>query len=308
MKNRINRREFLVRSAGSLAGLTLAGAFTSSATGAVLDRANPATGAMIDSVPLGESGLTVSRLAFGTGSVSKADGSNQVRLGQEMFTRLVRHGYDRGVRFFDTAESYRSIPLVGKAIEGLPRENITILTKIWTQPDGSGREENVRTKIEEYLRLFGTDHLDVLLMHCMMQGNWDANRKHYMEGLSRAKEDGLVKAVGVSCHNLEALRLAASHPWVEVIMARINPFGTLMDGPVDDVKEILQLARENGKGVVGMKIFGEGRNVTEAERERSINFGLHEARVHAMTIGTESIAQVDAAVDRVARISANPKG
>lgn len=304
MANKINRREFLVRSAGSLAGLTLAGTITGQAMGSMLERSVANSGAMVDTEPLGESGLIVPRLAFGTGSVTRADGSNQVRLGQEAFTRLLRHGYDRGIRFIDTAESYKSIPMVGKAIEGLPRENLTILTKIWTQPDGSGREENVRAKIEEYLRLFGTDHLDILLMHCMMQGGWDTTRTHYMEGLSRAKEDGLVRAVGVSCHNIDALRLAASHPWVEVIMVRINPWGTAMDGDPAEIREIIHTARGNGKGVVGMKIFGEGRHVTEAEREQSIRHAIHEARIHAMTIGTESVAQIDAAVELVSRIAA----
>lgn len=304
MANKINRREFLVRSAGSLAGLTFAGTLTGKAMGAILEPDAASTGVMVDTLPLGESGLTVPRLAFGTGSVTKADGSNQVRLGQDMFTRLLRYGYDRGIRFVDTAESYKSIPMVGKAIEGLPRENLTLLTKIWTQPDGSGREENVRTKIEEYLRLFGTDHLDVVLMHCMMQGGWDKNRTHYMEGLSRAKEEGLVRAVGVSCHNIDALRLAASHPWVEVIMARINPWGTAMDGDPAEVREIIHTARANGKGIVGMKIFGEGRHVTESEREQSIRHAIHEARVHAMTIGTESVAQIDDAVELVARFAA----
>lgn len=302
MSGKINRREFLVRSAGSLAGFTLAGTFAGSAMNLIFDR-TAGDGGMIPTVPLGNSGLTVPCLAFGTGSVTRADGSNQVKLGQERFTHLLRHGYDRGVRFIDTAESYGSIPLVGRAIEGLPRENLTILTKIWTQPDGSGREDNVRTKIEEYLRLFGTDRLDILLMHCMMRGDWDTNRTHYMEGLSRAKEEGLIRAVGVSCHNIDALRLAASHPWVDVIMARINPWGTAMDGPADEVKEILHTARANGKGLVGMKIFGEGRHVTEPEREESIGFGFREAVLHAMTIGLETTAQMDDAIERVVRLS-----
>ncbi len=304
MADKINRREFLVRSAGSLAGLTLAGTFASSAMDLLFDR-TAGDGAMVGTVPLGATGLNVPRLAFGTGSVTKADGSNQVRLGQETFTRLLHHGYDRGVRFIDTAESYGSIPFVGRAIEGLPRENLTLLTKIWTQPDGSGREENVRAKIEDYLRLFGTDRLDILLMHCMMQGNWAFTRTHYMEGLSRAKEQGLIRATGVSCHNIDALRLAASNPWVDVIMVRINPWGTAMDGPPNEVREIIHTALDNGKGIVGMKIFGEGRHVTEPEREESIRHAFHDARVHAMTIGTESISQIDDAVERVVRLSAN---
>jgi aryl-alcohol dehydrogenase-like predicted oxidoreductase len=239
---------------------------------------------------------------MGTGTVGGGGASNQTRLGQEAFTQLLRHGYDRGVRFADTAESYGSIAFVGRAIEGLQRENLTLLTKIWTQPDGSGREEAVLPKIEEYLRLFGTDHLDILLMHCMTSGDWNTTRTHYMEGLTRAREQGLVRCVGVSCHNLEALRTAASEPWVEVIMARINPWGTNMDGPPAEVRKVLDLARENGKGIVGMKIFGEGRHVTDPEREQSMRHAIHEAKVHSMTLGLQSIAQMDDAIDRTMRI------
>lgn len=301
MAKKINRREFLVRGVGSLAGLTIAGAFTRTALGAILNE--NVTGGTIDSVPLGESGLVVSRMALGTGSIGGGGASNQTRLGQETFTRMLRHGYERGVRFVDMAEAYGSMPFVGRAIEGLPRENITLLTKMTTRPDGSARTEAVRPKVEEFLRLLGTDYIDILLMHFMTSGDWSTTRTHYMEGLARAKEEGLVRAVGISCHSLEAIRVAATHPWVDVIMARINPFGTNMDASPAEVGEALHFARENGKGLVGMKIFGEGKHVTDSEREQSIRHAIYEARVHAMTLGLESVAQMDAAVDCVARVS-----
>ena len=303
MSGKINRRQFLVRSGGVIAGLTLAGTFTKSTARALLEVRPVDGGAVVDRVPLGRSGLTVSRVAMGTGTVGGGAASNQTRLGQEGFTALLRHGYERGLRFVDTAETYGSIPFAGKAIAGLPRQEMTLLTKMWTQADDSPRVEPVRPKIEEYLRQFGTDYIDILLMHCMMQGNWNTNRTHYMEGFSRAKEEGLVRCVGVSCHNLDALRAASAEPWVDVIMARINPFGTNMDGDPGQVREILATARANGKGVIGMKIFGEGRHVTEPERERSIRHAIHETRVDAMTLGLQSIAQMDDAIDRVMRIS-----
>ncbi|MDR0757288.1 MAG: aldo/keto reductase, partial [Tannerella sp.] len=124
-------------------------------------------------------------------------------------------------------------------------------------------------------------------------------RTHYMDGFSKAKQDGTVKAVGVSCHNIDALREAAVNPWVEVIMARINPFGTLMDGTPDEVKTILATAKQNGKGVIGMKIFGEGKHVADDEREKSIRFALTEGNVHCITLGLMSTAQMDDAIKRV---------
>ena len=125
-----------------------------------------------------------------------------------------------------------------------------------------------------------------------------------MDGFSKAKQDGIVKAVGVSCHNIDALKEAAVNPWVDVIMARINPFGTNMDGAPEDVKKILATAKENGKGVIGMKIFGEGKHITEDEREQSIRFALTEGNIHCMTLGLESTSQMDDAISRVMRIKA----
>ncbi len=310
MGNKINRRQFLVRGVGSLAGLTLAGTLSKSALGAIIERQglDPAKlaidpDAVVDTVALGEmSGLVVSRMAMGTGSVGMNNGSNQTRLGQEAFTNLLRYGYDHGVRFIDMAEGYGSMPFVGEAIKGLPRENLTLLSKMWASADNSPRLEPVRPRIEKYLNWLGSDYLDVLLIHCQMSGDWNTTRTAHMEAFSRAKEEGLVRSVGVSCHNIDALRTAASEPWVEVIMVRINPFGTSMDGPVDEVREIMRVARENGKGLIGMKIFGEGKHVTEPEREQSIRFALHEAGAHALTLGTESVEQMDDAIRRVKRI------
>jgi len=140
-------------------------------------------------------------------------------------------------------------------------------------------------------------------MHCLMQGGWSQNRKHYIDGLAKAKEEGIIKAVGVSCHNWDAMVEAVDNPWVDVIMARINPFQSHMDGTPDVVKELLLKAREKGIGVIGMKIFGEGSHVSDSEREQSIQFALTGAQVHCMTLGMESTVQVDDAVERVMRLA-----
>jgi aryl-alcohol dehydrogenase-like predicted oxidoreductase len=301
----INRREFIVRSVGGLAGLSLAGTFTQAASGAIFDKTTTATSGngMIDLIPLGSTGLKAPRLAMGTGTVGGGRMSNQTRLGREAFNRMFRHGYERGLRFADTAETYGTMPFVGEAMKGLPRENLTLLSKMWTSPDGSERLKPVRPQIEEYLQWFGTDYVDILLMHCMESGDWNTSRTHFMEGFSRAKEEGLARSVGISCHSLDAIRTAATEPWVDVIMVRINPFGTHVDGSVEGTMEAIKLARENGKGVIGMKIFGEGRHIKESEREQSIRFAIRESGINSMTIGFESIAQMDDAIDRVVRIS-----
>lgn len=139
-------------------------------------------------------------------------------------------------------------------------------------------------------------------MHCLMEKNWSESRKYYMDALSKAKQDGTLKSVGVSCHNWDAMAEAVDSPWVDVILARINPFGTHMDGDTEAVNNLLAKAKKNGKGIIGMKIFGEGKNTSDEEREQSLNFAIKESNIHCMTIGLESISQIDDLVERVTRI------
>jgi aryl-alcohol dehydrogenase-like predicted oxidoreductase len=247
----------------------------------------------------------VPQLAMGTGTVGTNMSSNQTRAGMKNFVDVFRRGYERGARFADMAEGYGSMPFVGEAIKGTPREDWVLLSKMWTHPDGSPAQVAVRPKIEEYLQMIGTDYVDILLLHCMTAGDWNRTRTHYMEGFSRAKEEGLVRRVGISCHNLEAMRTAASDPWVDVIMARINPFGSKMDGSVEAVEEVLRLAHANGKGVVGMKIFGEGTRVLDTEREEALRYVVAAPFIHSFTIGLEKVTQVDDAVERVLRLAGN---
>ena len=254
---------------------------------------------MVDTVKLGETGLNVSRMAMGTGTRGGNKSSNFTRMGMESFTKLARHAYERGVHFFDTADSYGSMPFVGEAIKPFPRENITLLSKIWTQDDNAQDFADIGENIDRFRKEFGVDYIDILLMHCMVRGNWTTTRKRTMDGLSKAKQAGIIKTVGVSCHNKEALAEAAVNPWVDVILARINPFGTNMDGEPDEIKKILATAKANGKGIIGMKIFGEGVHVKDDEREKSIRYAFTEGNVHCVTLGCETIEQMDDAINRV---------
>lgn len=215
--------------------------------------------------------------------------------------KIARHGYERGIRFFDMADMYGSQPFVGKALKELPREKLTLMTKMWTYDEGSEKRESVSKTLDRFRQEVGTDYFDILLLHCMTKGDWTETRKFYMDGLAKAKQDGIVKAVGVSCHNWEALVEAVDNPWCDVILARLNPFQSHMDGTVEAVNELLGKARKKGKGLIGMKIFGEGKHVSDAERERSIRFAVTESNLHCMTLGLESIAQMNDAIERVMR-------
>lgn len=290
----LSRRNFIRTGLTGIAGLTVA------CSG--LGKINGSRQASVDTVKLGNTGLKVSRIALGTGSKGGSKASNQTRIGMDKFVEMARHAYDRGIRFFDMADSYGTHPYVGQAIKTMPREKITLLTKIWTYEDGSDKNVPVRESIDRYRQEIGTDYIDIVLMHCLMSGGWHQNRTHYMDGLEKAKQDGLIKAVGVSCHNWDAMAEAVDSPWVDVILARINPFQALMDGTPQAVSDLLARAKKNGKGIIGMKIFSEGRHATDAEREQSLKYALTDANIHCMTLGMESVAQVDDAVDRVMRL------
>lgn len=293
----MDRRKFIQTGIAGVAGLSLSSQGLANITFAL------PSSAAVDKVKLGDTGLTVSRIAMGTGTRGWDYQSNQTRLGMDNFVKLAQHGYDRGVRFFDMADMYGSQPFVGGALKSLPRENITLLTKMWTYDEGSEKREPVQKTLDRFRQEAGTEYFDILLMHCMTKGDWNETRKYYMDGFSKAKQDGIVKAVGVSCHSWDALVQAADSPWVDVILARLNPFQSHMDGTPEAVNELLGKARANGKGIIGMKIFGEGKHITDEERERSIKFAVTQSNLHCMTLGLESESQLDDAVERVMRLA-----
>ena len=289
----MNRRSFIKSGAIGLAGITVL------QKGLANVNMQLQQGTFVDKVKLGNSGLLVSRVAMGTGTNGYNKSSNQTRAGMESFVNLAHHAYERGIRFYDMAEGYGSMPFVGNSIKSFPRENLTLLTKMWTEEDGSDKLASVSEKIDQYRKEIGTDYIDILLMHCIQKGEWSKTRTHYMDGFSKAKQDGIVKAVGISCHNIDALREAAISPWVDVIMARINPFGTAMDDKPEVVQKVLATAKENGKGIIAMKVFGEGKHVMDDEREKSIKYVVNEGNVHSLTLGMETIGQMDDAIERV---------
>jgi 1-deoxyxylulose-5-phosphate synthase len=296
---KIDRRTFIRSSAAGLAGLTLLG------TGFSLSGAIPTTSVTIDRVKLGKTGLTVPRVAFGTGTNGFNHSSNFTRMGKESFIKIARYAWDRGIHFFDTADSYGSQPFVREVLKELPREKATLLSKIWTSDTEWQKAGNVAETLDRLRKETGSEYFDIVLLHCMTNGNWKEEKKGFMEGLSKARQQGIVKAVGVSCHNWDAMKVAVEEPWVDVILARINPFGVHMDGTPEAVSALLKTAADNGKGVIGMKIFGNGDKVTEQDREQSIRYAMTNHDIHAVTLGMQTVEQIDDAVERVMRNAGN---
>src|ERR1700757_1232181 len=221
----ICRRQFLHRTASAAAVAWL------NATLARRLAAPPASNARVsatDIVTLGNTGIRTSRLAMGTGTVGSGHHSNQTALGLDGLSRLLQNGYDNGLRFFDTADSYGSHPHVAEALKRVDRSKITILTKSWAR---TGPE--MRADLDRFRRELNTDHLDIVLMHCVTEGDWTTRYRSAMGALSEAKEKGVIRAHGCSCHTIEALRAAAKSSWVEVDLARVNPIGSHMDAEPD---------------------------------------------------------------------------
>ncbi len=292
-----NRREFLQKSVAGLAGLTIL-------SKGVYGSGNNTAPEMIDMVKLGNTGINVPRVALGTGSGGWKNASNQTRLGMKGFVELSQYAYDKGIRFFDTADMYGSHEYVRESLKVLPREKVSILTKVMVYDQaGWYQKEPFQTSLDRFRIETGSEYFDIFLLHCMMQGGWSTEYRNYMDEVSRAKEKGILKTVGVSCHNFEAMENAASNPWVDVLLARINNKGSKMDGTPEQVMKVLETARKNGKGVIGMKVFGMGDLVKEDQRESSLQYVIKSGNVHCMTLGLESREQVDDAVTRVMRIS-----
>ena len=225
----IGRRHFIHQSAKGIAGALMASGF--SQFSCALRGGNK-----IDRVKLGRTGLKPSRLALGTGTRGYRRTSDQKKLGKENFLNLTKHAYDRGIRFFETADMYGTHEFVGKALKEFKREKITVLSKVMVYDHQDWyKTEPFGTSIDRFRKELDTDYIDILLLHCMVNGQWPTEYKRYLDGLSEAKEKSYIKCVGVSCHNLDALKEAATNPWVDVVQARINHQGARMDGPPEEV-------------------------------------------------------------------------
>jgi len=285
------RRDFLRRSAKGLGAAWLA---SHSPAALAATEQLPKKLSAQDEVTLGKTGIRTTRLAMGTGTVGFGGSSNQTRLGSNPFTRLLLDGYnDNGLRFFDTADSYGSHPNVREAIKQLPRDKVVIMTKSDIR-DAAG----MRRALDRYRRELGTDYIDILLVHCVTEGDWTTRYRGVMDVLSEAKQKGVIRAHGCSCHSIEALRAAAASPWVEVDLVRLNPIGSHMDADPDTVLKVIKKMRADGKGIVGMKILGQG-DLRDRPAE-AIRYALSTGVLDAFTIGAESHKEQDDLTHKIA--------
>jgi 1-deoxyxylulose-5-phosphate synthase len=240
-----------------------------------------------DRVLLGPAKVPVSRLAMGTGTNGAGGSSNQTKkLGFKGVSELFRAAYDQGVFFWDSADQYGSHPHLKEALKTVPRDKVTILTK-----SRATTAADMRADLDRFRREIGTDYLDIVLLHCVMDADWDVRNQGAMDVLTEAKAKGMVKTKGVSCHTLAALKTAAKSPWVEVDLARFNPAGAAMDASPEVVAGVLKQMKDAGKGIIGMKVLGAGKLRTKADE--AIQWHLAQGLTDCFTIGSENRAEME---------------
>jgi aryl-alcohol dehydrogenase-like predicted oxidoreductase len=285
-----SRRNFLKTglAAGVLAG-----------TGTLPVRA--ARGTATDWVTLGKSGVKVTRLALGTGTMS---GQVQRELGQEGFNRLVRHAYDNGIRFFETSETYGEMhKMLGVALKGIPRDSYRLMSKVTTRPGVDPQD-----KIDELRKLANTDYFDIMLMHYQHVATWPGDTARWQDGIAEAQVKKAVVGRGASVHGLPALRQMPGNQWLQIAMIRMNHKGVKMDaedfatgglGNVNEVVEHTRQVHQQGLGVISMKLVGEGAFTTREDRQAAMKFAFNKAGVDSVTVGYKSTAEIDEAIENL---------
>jgi len=281
----INRRKFLGQTAvlGAAATLPLH----------ALAAATPVRRAT-DVIELGPAKIKVTRMGVGTGTHGGGLSSNQLRsLGVDGVATMLKSAYDQGIFFWDTADSYGTHDAIKAALKTVPREKITILTKTDAMTG-----DKTKADIDRFRRELGTDYIDILLLHTRMSATWDQEDKGSMDIMAEAKQKQIIRSVGLSIHSVETMKVAAKHPWVDVCMVRINPAGERMDADPETVLPVMADMKANGKGIIGIKVLGEGSLVEDRHNE-ALRYALTKNAVHCFSLGCESLAEV---ADNLARI------
>ena len=299
--SRISRRDFLAGLTAAAGAAAFSGQFSRAAEGGAKIKSGT------DLVTLGRSDVQPTLLGVGTGTVG---GSQQVGMGQAEFTKMIRHALDRGIRYIDTADMYSTHLFVRLALQGVPREKYFIQTK--TQAKNA---EVAKADIDRLCRELRVKYIDSLLMHCMTKGTWPTDMRPVMDVLQEAKQKGRVRAVGISSHNMPPLEASVDQgDFIDVQLVRINPFGVkaMMDGEPEQVAPLVQKMHKQGRGIIGMKIYGEtgfrvkGKDTPESRQKRldSLKYVLGLGCVDCFTIGFVDPKQIDETLELIEQAQA----
>ena len=295
-----NRREFL-RSSLMVAAAAAWPANSWAADGPVAASqaatAPSQVGGAVQVLELGPAKIRVSRMAVGTGTYGAGHSSNQLRkLGEDGVADLLTHAHENGVFVWDTSDGYGTHGAIRVALKKVPREKVTIVTKT-----SAVTAANLKLDLERFQQEMGTDYIDIVLLHSRVRADWDTFDKPLMDVLSEAKEKKLVRSVGCSIHSLDALKTAARSQWLEVCMARLNPAGIRMDAPTNQVLPILEEVKKAGKGIINIKVLGEGQ--LKNRLDEALTFALTRSPAHCFSLGCESRADFQDNITRIARLA-----
>jgi aryl-alcohol dehydrogenase-like predicted oxidoreductase len=287
-----SRREFLKTGVA-------AGAAVASAGSLPLHAANQRSAT--DLVTLGKSNLQVTRLAFGTGS---NNGHVQYALGQAEFSKLVAYAYERGIRFFETSESYMTPAMLGEALRPFPRDSYVLMSKVTTDEGVDPRE-----RFDEMRRTSQTEYFDIMLLHWQHTDKWVLETSRWQDGILAEQEKKTIRTRGASVHGLPALRQMPGNKWLQVAMIRMNHNGTRMDGPTyaddnnpDRVSEVVahvKQVKSEGMGVISMKLVGDGTFTQHNDRQAAMRFAFQNAGVDCVTVGFKNNREIDEAIDNL---------
>jgi len=286
-----NRREFLQVSMAVAAAATLpTTGWAAAATAANIRRAT-------DVIELGPEKVKVTRMAIGTGTVGGGFSSNQLRkLGVDGVADMFVYAYENGVTTWDTSDSYGTHAAIKIALKKVPREKVTILTK-----SPAVEAAKLKLDLERFKQEMGTDFIDIILLHSRLSPEWETLDKPLMDVLSEAKQKKMLRTMGISIHSLEAMKVAAKSKWLEVCMVRINPAGIRMDAPPDQALPQLLELKAAGKGIIGMKVLGEGQ--LKDRIDEALLFALNKSPAHSFSIGCESKEEFKDNIDRIAKLA-----
>lgn len=256
-------------------------------------------------VKLGKSGIETTLLGMGTGVHGGNRTSFLTRQDHKKSIELLEYAYDKGVRYFDMADTYGTHWMMAEAMKKMNRDELTITSKIWTREGGIPEAErpNANIVVDRFRKELKTDVIDIVQVHCMVDEDWTETLKPQLDILENLKAKGIIRAHGVSVHSLEAMKDALKSPWVDVIHVRINPYGIAMDKPEPaEVVEVIHELHRSGKGVIGMKLVGDGQLRNDSEKiDNALRFVLGLGSVDMMIVGFEEKAQIDNYVGRMSR-------
>ena len=288
---KITRRKFINTGIAGVTGLTLYQSLLANKL------VQPPVMDPFELVPLGNTGIKVTLISSGTGYRGGNRQSNMTRMGKDKFEALLKYEFERGIRFFDCADTYGTHPFVANVLQSIPRDKYILSSKIWFHSGGIPEKERPDADIvvSRFLKELNTDYIDLLLMHCLTDPDWPKKFEKQMEIMGRLKEKGIIRAHGVSIHSLDALKACLDNPWVDFVHTRINAYGDAMDNSNPEiVTGVIKQLHDQGKGIVGMKLIGNGNFRNDPEKiDKSLSYVMNLGTVDTLLIGFEKPEEVD---------------